>query len=148
MRHSVVNRLLVVFCLLGLCSCNRNESEEVARLKKELDAAKAEAAAANDELGQLKSAKKDGLNSLANSPAKDEGLSIQSGEISLACEDVFYARPYASPPALKIDNKDSNLILYTITEQRRDGFRLRIEGSQSSPPLPPARYEARGVPAK
>ena len=142
MRLSFINPFLVAVCLLGVCSCNRSESEEVARLKKDLDAAKAEAAAAKEELAQLKSVKKVGVNPLAS----DDGLLIQSGEINLDSEEVFYPRPYANPPALKIDNKDSNLIFYTIAEQRRDGFRLKITATASKGP--PARFEARGVAAK
>lgn len=145
MRLSFVNQFLVASCLLGLCSCTRSDSEEVARLKKELDAAKAETAAAKEELAQLKSTKKDDPNSPATTPNKDDGLLIQTGEISLASSEVFYPRPYASPPALKIEAKDSNLLAYEITEQRRDGFRLRVQASGGGPP---ARYEARGVPAK
>jgi hypothetical protein len=63
MPLSFAFRLLLACCLITFCSCSRTDSEEVARLKKELDAAKAEAAAAKAELVQLKSlTKKDDPN--------------------------------------------------------------------------------------
>jgi hypothetical protein len=55
MRLALVHRLAFAVCLLALCSCTRRDSEEVARLTKELEAAKAEAAAAKAELARLKS---------------------------------------------------------------------------------------------
>ncbi len=51
---------LLACCLLALCSCSRNDSEEIAKLKAALDAAKAEAAAAKAELAKLTSTKPDG----------------------------------------------------------------------------------------
>lgn len=47
----------VVACgVLVLCSCSRGDSEQVAKLKTELEAARAEAAAAQAELAKLKAA--------------------------------------------------------------------------------------------
>jgi hypothetical protein len=44
MRLATVRRLVICGCLLVLCGCPRRDSEEVARLKKELEAARAELA--------------------------------------------------------------------------------------------------------
>lgn len=78
MRLSFVNRFLATWCLFALCSCSRNDSEEVARLKQELDTAKAEAALAKAELAQLRTPKKDDPNPPVAAPAKDEGLLVQT----------------------------------------------------------------------
>lgn len=82
-------------------------------------------------------------------PGDSGELLVQIGEIDAINNpkefDVFYPRPYARPPALKINDEGSGLLAYEITQQRTDGFRLRINASGSDRP---ARYEARGLPAK
>ena len=63
---------------------------------------------------------------------------------------MFYPRPYATPPELKIV-APGLMITYQITEQRRDGFRVRCTAGYS--PFKDrdrnlTRYQARGMPAK
>jgi hypothetical protein len=49
-----MSQLIVACGLLGICSCSRNDSDKVAELRAELDAARAEAATAKAELAKLK----------------------------------------------------------------------------------------------
>lgn len=57
--------LVLASCLLTLCSCSRADRGEVAKLKADLEAARAEAVAAKAELAQLKA------KSNPDSPASD-----------------------------------------------------------------------------
>jgi hypothetical protein len=48
--------------------------------------------------------------------------------------DVFYPRPFASPPNLNFSKKVDKLYFhvdYDVIEQRRDGFRISVTSSQS-----------------
>ena len=54
MRFCSVYRLVVVGCLLAICSCTKTDNDTVESLKAELVAAKADAAAAKAELAKIK----------------------------------------------------------------------------------------------
>lgn len=79
---------------------------------------------------------------------------VQTGDFDASNKptefEVFYPRPYASPPELKIV-APGLLLTYQITEQRRDGFRVRCTAGYTrfvDPDKNLSRYQARGVPAK
>lgn len=69
----------------------------------------------------------------------------QSGDF-----EVFYPRPFASPPSLEvIDPLPAETFgrwVFKVAEQRADGFKLHVGYSPSK--SPPLRYVARGLPAK
>src|SRR5262249_3973492 len=117
MRRLLMPQIVLCF-LLATCSCSRNDGEEIVRLRRELEAAKAEAAAARAELAQLKSPPKE---------SGAEGLLTQRGEFKATVGrlEIFYPRPFASPPELKITD-DGDLTSYELVEQRANGFRLEV----------------------
>jgi hypothetical protein len=80
----------------------------------------------------------------------DEGLLVQSEEFGTYHTpdefDVFYPRPYGSPPELKILDPGA-MAIYEVTEQRPNGFRLKVTAREVNA-LKPGRYQARGLPVK
>jgi hypothetical protein len=62
--------------------------------------------------------------------------------------EVFYPRPFASPPNLEVIDplpRDTfGRWLFKITEQRADGFKIQVLYSPSK--SPPLRYSAQGRP--
>ncbi len=82
-------------------------------------------------------------------PDGDEGLLIQTGEIAPRHKpddfEVFYPRPYAHPPELKVIDRGP-MIVYAITEQHPHGFKLNVSAREVGDTV--GRYQARGVAAK
>jgi hypothetical protein len=82
-------------------------------------------------------------------PAPDDGLLVQVGLMQHVREvgkeyDVFYARPYASPPEVTVNTYPPEE--YDLIEQRKDGFRIRFKVLAAEGERPS--YRARGVPPK
>jgi hypothetical protein len=78
-----------------------------------------------------------------------EQSGIFEGPLDLGQREVFYPRPFASPPELTIveEKRDPHSMWeWTVSEQRKDGFRLKFTGwgGTSRNPL---RYTAKGVAA-
>jgi hypothetical protein len=80
-----------------------------------------------------------------------DAVVLQKGVIDQAAGngeyDVFYPRPFASPPNLKILPGSAKDWAIKITEQRADGFRVTINGWTIGGREKPE-YEARGLLAK
>jgi hypothetical protein len=83
-------------------------------------------------------------------PNGDAGLLVQTGEFGTYHTpdefDVFYPRPYESPPELKILDPGA-MALYQVTEQRPNGFRLKVTAREVTDKKP-GRYQARGLSPK
>ena len=57
---------------------------------------------------------------------------VQEGDLShvngTGTFDLFYKRPFASPPQLRIDNPKNSILSYKLNEQRADGFKIDVWG--------------------
>ena len=154
MRRTLVAGL----ALLSLTACNRpNEAEvtalrteitavkeEVARLRAEVETARKsappvnEASATKTELAQLRAE----LQAVAK--ARTTSTEVQTGEFGIDIVNpsvVFYPKPFAGPPSLKMIG--TKLPRYRITEQTEKGFKLEIVDTIID--TDKMKYEANGI---
>jgi hypothetical protein len=85
---------------------------------------------------------------MAPSDGVAEVTGLFPGPRSLGESEVFYPRPFAGPPELTVREEKTNPNFgweWHVTEQRRDGFRVRFSGSGGSGTINQMRYTARGT---
>jgi hypothetical protein len=81
-------------------------------------------------------------------PGQADGVLVQTGYINLSSSgstyEIFYPRPYASPPELSFPDVAGSLVNPEKLEQTAQGFRVTLTGWTSTKLL---KWRARGVPA-
>lgn len=78
-----------------------------------------------------------------------DNLATLSGSLSSVVHsagdvDVYYERPFVSPPALTFVKQEKGLFNFEVIEQRADGFKIHVSAI-SAAEYP--RWEAKGRPA-
>lgn len=95
-----------------------------------------------------------GIGAAAGRYATSTNLFEQTAELTNADQsgdfEVFYPRPFASPPSLVVIDplppETFGRWVFKVTEQRADGFKLHVGYRPSK--SPPLSYLAKGLPVK
>ena len=157
------NTLLMVVLSLQLAACNDSKNATIA-VKNQLQFLEQMTGSLEEEIKQLKSEVAQ-LQSLQVGITCGETLLIQSKDLSTIFRsdviDIFYQKPYASPPELVFpydlentpDNPQISITFVAssvrIVEQRANGFRLSIGGMSWSEleAMRTLKWQATGIPA-
>jgi hypothetical protein len=146
MFNPSLNRvLLAVFCLVSLNSCNApTDNVELKALEAKLTATQAEVAKLKTEVTMLQS-RQAGI----VCGKGEDALLTQSGDLSALLgvgeTDIFYPKPYASPPELILP-VELNHIGAKLLEQRANGYRLSLTRFPD-PGIRSLKWQSRGIAA-
>lgn len=137
--------LLAAFCLASLTACSAPADDtELKALETKLTATQAEVTKLKTEIATLKS-RQVGI----VCGESEDALLTQSGDLSALLgvgeTDIFYPRPYASPPELILP-VELNHIGAKLLEQRANGYRLSLNRFPD-PGLRSVKWQARGIAA-
>jgi len=137
--------MLAVFCLVSLTSCNApTDNAELKALEAKLTATQAEVAKLKTEVTMLQS-RQAGI----VCGKGEDALLTQSGDLSALLgvgeTDIFYPKPYASPPELILP-VELNHIGAKLLEQRANGYRLSLTRFPD-PGIRSLKWQSRGIAA-
>ena len=136
-------RSSILFGVLALTGCTGQRGGDAPDLRRDLDAAKEEIARLRNELEALKKGGAADANAEATSAelarlradvaalakSRPPELLSQTGEFELKLGqdlyEVYYRLPYASPPNLKLENKDGYVRDCQLLQQTDKGFKVR-----------------------
>lgn len=137
--------LLATFCLVSLTSCNApTDNTELKTLEVKLAATQADIADLKSEIATLQS-RQAGI-VCGNG---EDALLTQSGDLSALLgvgeTDIFYPKPYASPPELILPVELSHIDA-KLLEQRANGYRLSLNRFPD-PGIRSLKWQATGIAA-
>jgi len=137
--------LLSAACLASLTSCTMaTNNVELKALEAKLAATQAEVTKLKTEIATLQS-RQVGIVCQKG----DDALLTQSGDLfallGVGETDIFYAKPYASPPELSLPVELSH-IGAKLLEQRANGYRISLTRFPS-PGIRSRKWQARGIAA-
>ncbi|HEY9664293.1 MAG TPA: hypothetical protein V6C65_38100 [Allocoleopsis sp.] len=146
MFNSSLQRVfLATFCLASLTSCNApTDNAELKALEAKLAATQTEVTKMKTEIATLQS-RQVGI----VCGKGDDALLTQSGDFSALLgvgeTDIFYPKPYATPPELILPVELSH-IEAKLLEQRANGYRLSLNRFPH-PGIRTLKWQARGIAA-